>query len=69
MTRMICIGAQSIAVGERTPQMRGVEMPCRRDSGPHLQLTYFGSVASFSPKVALLQLSLFEDQSACPIPK
>jgi hypothetical protein len=61
MKRMICIGAQSIDVAEMTVALPGVEMLCRRDSGPAQLRTFFGAHPIDQSATAQVQLSLFEE--------
>lgn len=60
MKRMVCIGAQSIAVAEIVVPPPGLEMQCRRDDGPVQLRTYFCTHPIEPPTTLQVQLSLFE---------
>jgi hypothetical protein len=60
MSRMKCIGAQSIAVTEKTAPMVWIEMRCRRDSGFTEHRTYHKPYAVDAPTTCPTQLCLFD---------
>lgn len=67
MTRMICIGAQSVATPQLTTAPRNVEMLCRRDSGRNSagddrqRYSFSTTPLHDAPGMASPQLALFEE--------
>ena len=67
MKRMLCYGAQSVVVTEKTAPLPIVEMPCRRDNGPTLDRTFFKAAPIGVPEMSNVQLPLFEETPAAAL--
>ncbi len=61
MKRIVCIGANAIALAEKPSPLPPVSAPCRRDTGQNHSRTYSRPDAMDGDAVASVQLSLFED--------